>query len=404
MLVIVLATTRATTSDEDVDPATRLAGLSLLARLVLTVQHAGASRVAVLGDARLEPLMTELRADPRVSIELERVAPGSLAERLEGLEEPVVLAPWDRVVDGRVYAGLLAAELGSEAALFAAHEGELLGPVLADARAIAADLDAILGQAEPPVLEVDGWAEPARSPEGRARAERRLFEACRKSQDGLVSRHFNRHVSLAISRLLVNTPITPNQMTVATFAVALVACALAYQGGYAYTAAAGVLMQLNSILDGCDGELARVRWQGSKLGQWLDTLGDDLSNVLFWAALGFGARSLPTWGPELSLVAWGTAALNGLAAVQYYLLLARTGSGDLYALAPHQAKNPDSFVGKVVEAVATTLKQDFFLFLTMCLALAGVLYQALPLFALGAFTTFLAATLHTLRSLRRPGR
>src|SRR5690606_25641011 len=89
----------------------------------------------------------------------------------------------------------------------------------------------------------------------RRRAVRQLFEACRKPVDGLVSRHINRRVSLFVSRLLVDTPVTPNMMTVATFGVALVAAAFAAQGGYVPLLIAGTLMQLNSILDGCDGEL-----------------------------------------------------------------------------------------------------------------------------------------------------
>ena len=46
--------------------------------------------------------------------------------------------------------------------------------------------------------------------------------------------------------------------------------------------------QLQSILDGCDGELARVRMQQSKLGAWLDTFVDDVLNVLITVAVGIG--------------------------------------------------------------------------------------------------------------------
>ena len=43
---------------------------------------------------------------------------------------------------------------------------------------------------------------------------------------------------------------------------------------------------LQSMLDGCDGELARVRFQQSKLGAWLDTFVDDVLNVLITVAVG----------------------------------------------------------------------------------------------------------------------
>src|SRR5690606_26253831 len=125
---------------------------------------------------------------------------------------------------------------------------------------------------------------------------------------------------------------------------------------------AGTLMQLNSILDGCDGELARVRFQGSKLGQWLDTVGDDLSNVLFWAALAIGVShsGAPAW---LGWCGWVAAAANGGAALENYALLARLDSGDFYALTAGDAPPPAGVVGAVVRFFNVVLKQDFFMFM-----------------------------------------
>jgi phosphatidylglycerophosphate synthase len=45
---------------------------------------------------------------------------------------------------------------------------------------------------------------------------------------------------------------------------------------------------VQSILDGCDGELARVRFQQSAVGEWLDTMVDDGLNIVIFAALGIG--------------------------------------------------------------------------------------------------------------------
>ncbi len=406
MLAVVLAATLGTSSAE-VDPAARVGGLSLLARTVFTLQRAGAERILVVGGAAVGEQVAELARDARVEAELDHLAldGGEPWASLQGrIDEPFMLASWDRVVEPGIFEQLREAVLGDRLAVVASRGPRQLGPALLRPQALAqvAGFESLVKREDILLLEVDGWVLAADTAEARRQAEKRLFDACRKPQDGLVSRHLNRHLSIALSRLLVNTPVTPNQMTVATFAVSLVACWLVYRGGYANSAAAGVLMQVNSILDGCDGELARVRWQGSKLGQWLDTVGDDASNVLFWAALGFGARAQPEWGEQLALAAWVTAVGNGLAALQYYVLLVRKGSGDIYALAVHQASDRDSWLGKVVEAVAMVLKQDFFLFLVMCFALAGVLYQAAPLFALGALTTLIAATARTIRSALQP--
>jgi phosphatidylglycerophosphate synthase len=59
-------------------------------------------------------------------------------------------------------------------------------------------------------------------------------------------------------------------------------------GGAALVALAGVLYWLGSVVDCVDGELARLRLQGSKLGEWLDTLTDDVSTFGLLAGLGIG--------------------------------------------------------------------------------------------------------------------
>ena len=60
---------------------------------------------------------------------------------------------------------------------------------------------------------------------------------------------------------------------------------------------------LQSVLDGCDGELARVRMQQSKMGAWLDTFVDDVLNVLVTVAIGVGvARAgAGTWASVVGI-------------------------------------------------------------------------------------------------------
>jgi phosphatidylglycerophosphate synthase len=338
-----------------VDPERRLAGLTLVLRAVLELQKRGAERIVVIApeDAALPSL-----TDPRVTVPLERAA------ALDAPTDAFVFARHDLVVDP-------AASL------------EVSTPTLDT-----------LSSWRP----ANAWSVEVNDDDGRREATRLLFEACRKSVDGIVSRHLNRHVSLTLSRWLVDTPVTPNAMTIATFAVGLVATWLVLDASYATTAAAGVLMQLNSILDGCDGELARVRHQGSKLGQWLDTVGDDLSNVLFWTALGFGARVIDPEGVWMAPAAWITAAANGLAALLNYALLARKGSGDFYALREDELTEARAFT-KVASFLANTvLKQDFFLLFVMLVALAGVLHWVTPLLALAAVLTLGGAVVRVWRA------
>src|SRR3569623_481564 len=75
----------------------------------------------------------------------------------------------------------------------------------------------------------------------------------------------------------------------------LIAAALMAHGGWGFIAAAGVLLELISILDSCDGELARLRYQYSMLGQWLDNLSDDIVAIVFIIAAGAACGGMWTW-------------------------------------------------------------------------------------------------------------
>jgi len=87
-----------------------------------------------------------------------------------------------------------------------------------------------------------------------------------------------------------------------------------------------VLLEFNSILDSCDGELARLRFQYSKLGQWLDNLSDDIVDNVFLAAVGYGLGGIWQW---LGLAAGCGRVLVSLAT--YIDVYRRTGTGDVFA-------------------------------------------------------------------------
>lgn len=73
-------------------------------------------------------------------------------------------------------------------------------------------------------------------------------------QEGLVSRYLNRRFSRPLARLLTRTPATPNQVSLASFAIAMGAMALFLTGHNIW---GGVAAQASSVVDGADGDLAR---------------------------------------------------------------------------------------------------------------------------------------------------
>lgn len=123
----------------------------------------------------------------------------------------------------------------------------------------------------------------------RRKAETAIFAELMRGDLGWVARHFNKPVSFFLTRhFFCQLPVTPNQVTIGAALVGLLGTILIASGDYALMVWGFFLAHLQSILDGCDGELARVRFQQSAIGEWLDTIVDDGLNIALFTAVGVG--------------------------------------------------------------------------------------------------------------------
>src|SRR5206468_9954547 len=111
-----------------------------------------------------------------------------------------------------------------------------------------------------------------------------------KPQDGFVSRFLNRPISRRITPFLLKFPVHPNAWTVSIFALPLIASLFLLRGDYISFVIGAAIFQVFSILDGCDGEIARAKNLESKLGERLDYFCDFIASLLYVLALGFGLR------------------------------------------------------------------------------------------------------------------
>lgn len=142
-----------------------------------------------------------------------------------------------------------------------------------------------------------------------------------KDTDGFFARHFDRKISGAISRWLLRTPVTPNQITIFVTALGVGAGWFMAQTGAAAKILGSLVFLLTSILDGCDGEVARAKHMTSKIGGWLDLWGDNVVHVAVFYGLGVGlyrdsGQTLYTaLGAAASV---GTLVSAGLASLQTY--------------------------------------------------------------------------------------
>lgn len=146
-------------------------------------------------------------------------------------------------------------------------------------------------------VDVDGafWVD-VDDPHAAKRAERALLSNLGKPTDGPISRHLNRPLSTRISRHLVGLPITPNQISLFSFAFSVLAAGLFALGGTLGLALGGLLAQFASVVDGCDGEVSRLRFEESPIGGWFDAVLDRYADALLlfgltWHAYGVHGAS-----------------------------------------------------------------------------------------------------------------
>lgn len=209
--------------------------------------------------------------------------------------------------------------------------------------------------------------------------ELRLAEI-RSQTDGWIARTLNKPVSFAITRRLLKTTITPNQITAVNVFLALVAASCVAWGEYGLRCVGALLIQFHSVLDGCDGEVARLKGSTSKFGAWFDTLADDFSNNLFFAALVCG---LWLSGQKLWVLVFGVGVLCeslGISAIILHYLVTVAGTGraqdfrlawETHGSAAGEVRAP-TFYSQFMKPL---LKRDFFLFL---MALSILLDLRLP--------------------------
>ena len=117
-------------------------------------------------------------------------------------------------------------------------------------------------------------------------AEKRLVKTLVKKTDGWVSKNINRVFSTRTSMFLAKFNTSPNAVTTFVFFFTLYGAYLVASGEYVKIAIGALIFQIASILDGCDGELARLMYKGSKFGAWYDTITDNIRYIAFFAALG----------------------------------------------------------------------------------------------------------------------
>jgi hypothetical protein len=325
-------------------------GLPVLVRNLLVLERKGYTRAVLLVGGPSEAAAVEgvLARHPRIGLEVrvidgksdasDRTLGPALDALLEGADEQPLVLLWDGTLSfGRYAPELVSATPPQAGALAGERGGAVVGPLLLGAKAVERARGATSLEEIASSLEAGGALERVplehepvlvRERADLRVAEEALLASLRKPIDGAVAK-YDRHISLAISRRLMRLPISPNAVTVCAGLMGLACGLLAAVGGYLPMLVAAIGFQANSILDGIDGEVARAKLLESRLGQWLDTLADDVSNLSY--AVGVGVGCYHTFGQPAFLVLAAAAGLGYLLSdtILYHQLLTVYHSGDL---------------------------------------------------------------------------
>ena len=150
------------------------------------------------------------------------------------------------------------------------------------------------------LLPDDAWWQDVDTPQDLRAARSRVRRSLIKPSDGPVSRYLNRPISTRISMALGPLRPSPDALSLVAFAVGLLAALfLAAHHGLI----GGILAQATSVLDGVDGETARLQRRSSARGALLDGSLDRVVDALIVSGIGLWAIDATFNGRKVALMA-----------------------------------------------------------------------------------------------------
>jgi phosphatidylglycerophosphate synthase len=299
----------------------RVGGIPLLTRTLLTAQRAGIENLAIVATgAQQAALRIQLEREPRLRGRIRWLEPAE--DPAPQLSYSLVLPPSVIVDAGALRAWLVRVANGGGATI---PDGGWIGLLAVPSTLLSPCIEAALdGQKglmgfleelrREDRLERIPWEgarhEPVRSLGEVAAIEQTMLAALRSPEDGpIVDRFVNRTLSACLTGRLINSHVTPNQVTCASLISGLGGAWLLGEQGMLRSLWGLVLFQLSVILDHVDGEVARLKFLASPLGKWLDNVSDHAVGL---AVIGFLTWRVAGNGPGAHFLALGLAAALGI--------------------------------------------------------------------------------------------
>ena len=260
--------------------ARQVAGRTLAVRVMVAALRAGAGLVLVPSALRDPAIERALRRMPALAAAVRWVAPGDAVPAENGA--PWLLLPASSLLHTRALDGLLAPPRTRAACLKPSAAGPApvalvptavigsLWDALSAGRPVGAPLTQCLREMAAEDREATGPYVPVRGPSDLGLAEEALESTLGISADSGADRYLHRKGSRWITRLLVHTPVTPNQVSLLSLAIGLGAI-WCFWRATPVSALLGILLYgLATVVDHADGEIARLTFQESVFGANLD--------------------------------------------------------------------------------------------------------------------------------------
>ena len=256
---------------------------------------------------------------------------------------------------------------------------------------VAAGIEQLRAELGPEAMIVGAdhvWLQPARfdratrvvDAASRRAAAEAVFRDAQQETVGIVDRLVNQKIASRLTQLLlVHLPAAPALLTLVAGFVGVYGALMVAVGGSASVLTGFVVLEGFAVLDGCAGELARVRLHQTAFGAWLDTVVGDFVNVLMILAVGFAL-----WrhgGSYLDMkMALAAAAMTLFYVAVSYRELMRQGEGDVMKLRwwfayGQTLKNVSGAGSTSIRSVMLLGRRDF----VIVLAIALAYYDQLPI-------------------------
>jgi phosphatidylglycerophosphate synthase len=154
-------------------------------------------------------------------------------------------------------------------------------------------------------------------------------------------------------------------ISVACIALSILGGIIAASGEYKWHAIGFAIYFFAALLDNVDGEVARLRLEGSRLGGWIDTIGDDLARFAVIIGVFFHVQAnhpdLPIgWLTAITLV---NAAIANVLLYWWCIFVGKTYNNQEYAsaigAAPHEQSTERTWKRAVADFGAMAARRDF---------------------------------------------